>query len=491
MTNTIIDTLLQAETVLREQEQNNVLATRNGILRNAEDLLGNMPDGTIAIAGNVRGSNNIGLNDATDVFSFTVDRPVRLDARMVSNHETIVGFNLVKDFNNDGLKNFGIEGEDLLAASFMPGADSIQFDRLEPGTYFLEVVKTTDPTASIDYTLTPKVSEITRARLDLEIERLIPLTSKDNVVVQANIDGRIHETQPFAPLANQGIFLGTSVDPNDRTIDVKLNAFKVSANGTRTPLDLNRKLGKTELEFTYDTLTRDVLGESGGGFFGKENAVIRQTIRGDGEGTHSGIRVSYQTSTTPTRLIGLPEDAFLKVGIPILRGIDVRDVLQGNEQSGILLARGGNDRANGDKGDDIVDGGSGNDELLGSDGNDILTGGTGRDRLFGNSGDDILDGGKGMDLLVGGSGNDTFVLARGNGIDRIKDFEDGQDYVALQKGLSLSDLVFVQNGKSVLLKAGKESLAIFQGVDRSVFDATHFKSAESVGIAEINIPIVV
>jgi hypothetical protein len=259
MANTIIDTLLNPKTVIREREQNNILDTRNGLLRTAEAIFGNLPDGTIGAAGNVNGANNIGLNDATDVFSFTVDRPARLDTKLLSNNESGISFNLVKDFDNNGKKDFGANFEDLLDASFQPGADQISFDRLDPGTYFLEINKTAVPDNSIDYTLIPKASVIASSKLNIEIERLIPLGTRGNVVVRAEIDGRFRETQPFAPIANQGIFLSAPVDPNKREVTVKLDAFKLSANGTRSPLDLNFKSGTTQLSFTYDTLTREVI----------------------------------------------------------------------------------------------------------------------------------------------------------------------------------------------------------------------------------------
>jgi Ca2+-binding RTX toxin-like protein len=155
-----------------------------------------------------------------------------------------------------------------------------------------------------------------------------------------------------------------------------------------------------------------VKGETGFGFFGKENAVIRQTVRGDGEGTSSGIRVSYDTLFMPDQLVGSDQTAVLAANnIPVLRGSSAADPMRGSSQSGILLALGGNDRANGGGGDDIIDGGAGKDTLTGGSGDDILIDGAGSDRIFGSAGDDILDGGSGADRLTGGAGADIFVLA--------------------------------------------------------------------------------
>ncbi|MBD3886353.1 hypothetical protein IFO70_32205 [Phormidium tenue FACHB-886] len=490
MANAIINALFNPTTLVQEKEQTNVSGTRNSFLSTAEAVFGNMPNGSIGAAGNVRGVGNIGSNDGIDNFSFAVDRPTRLDAQLTSNNEKNIGFNLVKDFDNDGIKDFGAGFEDLLNASFIPGADEIHFDRLEPGTYFLEVTKTADPTTSIDYTLTPKASAIANARLNVEIDRVIPLNTLGNVVVQATIDGFSQQTQPFGSGGNQGIILSRAVDPNKREVNVKLNAFKVAADGKRSPLDLNAKLGKTELEFTYDTLTREVKGETGFSFFGKENATIRQTVRGDGEGTSSGIKVSYDSFTVPDVIVGNQPAVLQANNIPVIRGSNGKDPMQGSNSSGILFALGGDDRINSSGGDDIVDGGSGKDVITGSTGNDILIGGTGNDRIFGNSGDDLLDGGKGSDLLVGGAGADTFVLARGNGSDLIQDFRNGQDFMGLGSGLAVGDLKFVQQGGSTVIQAGREKLATLQGVRPSQLDLSDFKSISTLSVLEAIVPIV-
>ncbi|MBD1913631.1 MULTISPECIES: calcium-binding protein [unclassified Leptolyngbya] len=492
MANAILDALLNPQTTVREREQNNVLSTRNGSLRTAEALLGNNPNGNVGIVGRVNGTNNINPNDGIDVFSFTVDRPMRFDARMLSNNEQNISFRLIRDFNNDGRTNSAINAgasiDDLLSSSFEPGADDIQFDRLEPGTYFLEVVKRVD-TSAIDYTLIPKASVINSARLTIEIERIIPLNSSGTIIVQAEIDGQVQETRPFSPTPNQGIFLSAAVDPDQRNVDVKLTAFKVLPNEERSPLDLSRKTGTTALEFTYDTLTRDVRGETGFGFFGKENAVIRQTIRDDGEGTHNGIRVSYDTFAAAPQIRG-NQSAILRANdIPVVRGSNGNDPMQGGAKNGILIAQGGRDRANGGAGDDIIDGGAGGDVLLGGTGDDILIGGVGNDRLLGNAGADLLDGGAGRDRLTGGIGSDTFVL--GNGFDIITDFRNGQDFIGLRGNLSLGALQFVQQGNSTVIQANGQQLALLQGVSVSQLNTPDFKTMSTLLVAGVNVPVVV
>ncbi|MBD3887031.1 hypothetical protein IFO70_36040 [Phormidium tenue FACHB-886] len=57
MANAIIDTLRNPKTLIREQEQDTVEDTRNYLLRDAEAVFGNLPDGSVGAVGNVNGIN--------------------------------------------------------------------------------------------------------------------------------------------------------------------------------------------------------------------------------------------------------------------------------------------------------------------------------------------------------------------------------------------------------------------------------------------------
>ena len=79
--------------------------------------------------------------------------------------------------------------------------------------------------------------------------------------------------------------------------------------------------------------------------------------------------------------------------------------------------------ATGNAAGNILTGNSGANVLSGAAGNDQISGGAAADRLFGGTGNDTLAGGTGAgDLLRGASGADVFVLANGDGSDRIFDF---------------------------------------------------------------------
>ena len=73
----------------------------------------------------------------------------------------------------------------------------------------------------------------------------------------------------------------------------------------------------------------------------------------------------------------------------------------------------------GTENDDVLLGSTRDSTLLGAGGNDVLDGGEGADQLRGGEGDDLLRGGRGRDHLDGGGGDNRYLLARGDGLDRI------------------------------------------------------------------------
>lgn len=179
-----------------------------------------------------------------------------------------------------------------------------------------------------------------------------------------------------------------------------------------------------------------------------------------------------------------------------IEGTDDADELVGSDAAETILAKAGNDTVAGGLGadnidggdgddilrgdlnerfsgvegdDDTITGGAGNDRIGGKAGDDVLFGEDGDDRIWGDDGDDILRGGPGNDRLFGdatsvGSGSDTFILAIGEGTDRIIDFEVGIDLIGLADGLSFDQLSLSQGGRNTLVEAAGETLAIVRGV---------------------------
>lgn len=113
-------------------------------------------------------------------------------------------------------------------------------------------------------------------------------------------------------------------------------------------------------------------------------------------------------------------------------------------------------------------GGDGNDLIFSSSANDLIFGKSGNDIIFGGKGSDTLRGGKGSDRIKGGDGSDLFVLASGDGTDRIKDFKYQFDRIGLSGGLGESDINLTIEGRNTVITAGNETLAILEGVNVSV-----------------------
>jgi glycerophosphoryl diester phosphodiesterase len=148
-------------------------------------------------------------------------------------------------------------------------------------------------------------------------------------------------------------------------------------------------------------------------------------------------------------------------------GIDGDDFIFGSDGDDILRGDLNSPNAQVGIGDnDTIFGEAGSDRIGGKGGNDSLFGGAGDDKIWGDDGDDLLRGGLGNDTLfgddsVGGQGSDIFVLALGEGVDRIVDFEVGTDFIGLAEGLEFGALSFSGN----MIHANDETLAVLQGVE--------------------------
>lgn len=172
-------------------------------------------------------------------------------------------------------------------------------------------------------------------------------------------------------------------------------------------------------------------------------------VEGAAEGTRDRINalVDFTSPDNVEFLVG----KFSSVGLN-LTGNSGRDRIAGANKINspdTILGLGGDDRLAGLVGDDVIDGGAGND------------------RIFGNSGDDILIGGFGDDVITGQFGNDVIVFQRGDGADRITDFNHrgddtvdvtdfNTDFAALQRQMSMQGVnLFINllNGDSILLES--------------------------------------
>jgi Ca2+-binding RTX toxin-like protein len=127
-------------------------------------------------------------------------------------------------------------------------------------------------------------------------------------------------------------------------------------------------------------------------------------------------------------------DVLCSGGNDIFRGAGgvLDGALFGGDGNDTLASGQADDILSGESGNDILAGGGGDDLIYGGAGNDLLRGDAGDDTLRGGNGADTLRGGAGDDFLYGGAGADVFVFRRGDGDDRIADFENGTDRIDLR-----------------------------------------------------------
>ena len=83
------------------------------------------------------------------------------------------------------------------------------------------------------------------------------------------------------------------------------------------------------------------------------------------------------------------------------------------------------------------------DTITGFDGDDRIAGGAGNDVLAGRAGTDLLIGGTGDDVMDGQAGSDTYVIARGDGADRIVSTGDAsaRDMISFDATIGSRDLL--------------------------------------------------
>ena len=256
--------------------------------------------------------------------------------------------------------------------------------------------------------------------------------------------------EEFTPEGNVTQILGTFADlPGDRGQGV---LFSQDSDGKRQLIHLEEE---NVLEFMPIEEGKKIRGT-------KEDNELVGTQRGDTIAGLQGNDIIYGRGGDDTLFGGRGKDTlFGGRGKDTLFGGRGKDTLFGDEGDDNLRGQRGDDLLSGGLGDDRLFGGRGDDTLFGGRGNDILLGKSGDDLLNGDFGDDEIRGGLGDDILTGGFGSDLFVLAIGEGIDTIRDFQVGEDFIGLADGLTFDDLSFV--GSSII--SGAETLAVLNGID--------------------------
>lgn len=160
----------------------------------------------------------------------------------------------------------------------------------------------------------------------------------------------------------------------------------------------------------------------------------------------------------------------------IIYGRVGNDKIYGNGGNDILLGEDGNDEIYGGANNDYIDGGNGNDKIYAYSGNNIIYGRAGNDTIAVGAGINFIDGGLGNDTITLSGGQDTIALARGNGIDTIRNYSAGSTRFNLTAGLTFTDLKIAQDGKNALISAGTEKLASLVGVQAGSLTSSYFTS---------------
>ncbi|NJO45817.1 MAG: calcium-binding protein [Oscillatoriales cyanobacterium RM2_1_1] len=194
-------------------------------------------------------------------------------------------------------------------------------------------------------------------------------------------------------------------------LDQLLEDFEVTIDGSSL-IDVTKILNEPDVLKEYQALTQRS-ADSSKLYLLTENTDILAPTGMPIPFSATGEIQAQWTEDNSGGILALGGDDFLI-------GSSQIDFINGNQGDDLLAGAGGNDLIRGGKGDDAIAGDSGNDiingnrdrDLLqGGEGDDFLRGGKDNDTLQGGAGNDILIGDLGTDVLSGGTGADQFILA--------------------------------------------------------------------------------
>jgi Ca2+-binding RTX toxin-like protein len=250
--------------------------------------------------------------------------------------------------------------------------------------------------------------------------------------------------------------------------------YRVNLNtGALTPLTLKNPNGTNFTDVNFDSgLAFDSTGKlyaltEDGTVYKITNITNTQatissigTINPPGTGELEGFAIINEPDNPSSGLVAASEPTETTTSEDRITGDSSDNSLSGTTGNDSIYGKMGKDSLEGLDGDDILSGNVDDDYLSGGDGGDILLGGQGSDVLVGGLGRDVLMG----DAFAEGIGSDTFVIAAGEGPDRITDFQLGEDLIGLSGGLDFGSLSISQNGGRTEIAFGEEVLAVLDRV---------------------------
>jgi Ca2+-binding RTX toxin-like protein len=361
------------------------------------------------LSGTLTLNDFVGTTDRVDYHRFALAQ--NGDLNLVFRSNPSLKASLIADLNNNGVVD---SGETLVSGSTFFGQDISLFSTLPAGSYFVKVEQSSNNSADYELTLveTPRPGNVSPD----------PGNSLDDAFDLGTLSGSRTLKDYVGDLDDRDIYRFTLGQKSDLTITAK---------------GLSGTVSSSIWLYLIADLNSNGVWDSG------------ETIKGI-SATKDGNSFSELLSAGEYFVWTYPYfgNSSAQYEMTLQQTPDFS----------------GNDRLRGTSRNDTLRGFEGNDTLLGLDGNDRLIGDVGNDRLAGGNDDDILDGGEGNDVLTTGTGRDRIILRRGQGFDRVIDFQDKRDKIDLS-GISFSQLIIEQDGRDVLVKLDRTKILLIEDIN--------------------------
>jgi Ca2+-binding RTX toxin-like protein len=253
--------------------------------------------------------------------------------------------------------------------------------------------------------------------------------------------------------------------------------YKSVINGTAGNDTLN---GGNSSEIFYGFAGNDIInaGEGNNNLYGGEGKDILNSGSGNDILNGGSGNDILNAGEGNNKLYGGDGDDRMTAGAgnDVMYGGNGSDRIYAGEGVNTIFAGAGDDLIYSGAGADSIDAGAGNDTIYAGEGNNTIRGGDGNDIIYSGSGNDWINGGAGNDTIWLNGGQDKIVLAQGNGLDTINNFQVGQTRLGLSGGLTFADLAITQVTGATLIEvaATGEDLARLSWVQASSINADSF-----------------
>lgn len=193
---------------------------------------------------------------------------------------------------------------------------------------------------------------------------------------------------------------------------------------------------------------------------GETSKIVEVALAGDGEAENNETFEARLENPSGAGIATASAVVVILDDDGAIIGTDGDDEIVGTNDPDVIFGNDGDDTIRGRQGDDVIEAGAGDDTVKGERGDDLISGGSGNDTLKGGRGDDTIVGGPGDDVMFGGADADIFVLTPGGGVDRVQDFEPGEDMIDVTTlGITaIEELDISGRGRSTIIDYGDGEL---------------------------------